>query len=152
MSGRRVVVTGIGLMSALGTTRDTTWNRMLRGDCGIAEVSLFDATDYRSRMAAEIPAYLPDGAMSPKAWARLSRSDQTALIAAREALADSGVFDSPLERHRVGVVFGTGTGVKLNFRAPRSTILQIDAGHSILPQVYRGAGSFVLQVLLLKPL
>jgi len=110
MSGRRVVVTGIGLMSALGTTRDTTWNRMLRGDCGIAEVSLFDATDYRSRMAAEIPAYLPDGAVSPKAWARLSRSDQTALIAAREALADSGVFDSPLERHRVGVVFGTGTG------------------------------------------
>ena len=46
----------------------------------------------------------------------------------------------------------TGTGVKLNFRAPRSTILQIDAGHSFLPQAYRGAGSFVLQVLLLKPL
>ena len=46
----------------------------------------------------------------------------------------------------------TGTGIRLNLRAPRSTILQLDVGKSVLPTVYRGAGSTVLQVLLLKPL
>ena len=89
MSGRRVVVTGIGMMSALGTSRDVVWRRMLAGDCGIGEVSLFDATGYRSRMAAEIPAYAPMPSFSPKAWARMSRSDQTALIASRESLDDA---------------------------------------------------------------
>ena len=46
----------------------------------------------------------------------------------------------------------TGTGIRVNLRTPRSTILQVDAGRSFLPEIYRGAGSFVLQVLLLKPL
>jgi hypothetical protein len=46
----------------------------------------------------------------------------------------------------------TGTGIRLNLRAPRNTILQLDLGKSILPDVYRGAGSTVLQILLLKPL
>ena len=46
----------------------------------------------------------------------------------------------------------TGTGIKLNLRAPRNTILQVDFGKSVLPDIYRGAGSMVLQILLLKPL
>jgi hypothetical protein len=46
----------------------------------------------------------------------------------------------------------TGTGVRLNFRAPHSTILQLDFGKSFLPSVYQGAGSTVVQILLLKPL
>ena len=46
----------------------------------------------------------------------------------------------------------TGTGIRLNLRAPRNTILQVDFGKSVLPDVYRGAGSMVLQILLLKPL
>jgi 3-oxoacyl-[acyl-carrier-protein] synthase II len=106
---RRVVVTGIGLMSALGTRRDSTWTALTEGRCGIGEVTLFDAAEYRSRRAAEIPAYVPDSAFTPKAWRRLSRADQTAVIASREALQDSGVLETSLDASRAGVMLGTGT-------------------------------------------
>jgi 3-oxoacyl-[acyl-carrier-protein] synthase II len=109
MSGRRVAVTGIGLMSALGTTREAVWSAIVEGRCGIADVTLFDASGYRSQKAAEIPKYNPDRAVSPKQWQRLSRCDQIAIIASREALDDSGVLDSGVTRDRVGVVLGTGT-------------------------------------------
>jgi 3-oxoacyl-[acyl-carrier-protein] synthase II len=106
---RRVVVTGIGLMSALGNSRDAVWTAMLAGQCGIRNATLFETSGYRSQLAAEIGPYCPEPAFSPKAWGRLSRSDQTALLASKEALADSGVLDSALDRNRVGIAFGSGT-------------------------------------------
>jgi len=109
MTGRRVVVTGIGLMTALGCDRESVWRGLVEGRCGIGAITLFDATGYRSGKAAEIPAFGRDPAFSPKAWARLSRSDQIAIIAAREALADAGL-GSETAADRVGVVLGSGTG------------------------------------------
>ncbi len=109
MSRRRVAVTGIGLMSALGTTREAVWDAMVEGRCGIATVTLFDPTGYRSARAAEIPAYERDPDASEKEWRRLSRSDQVAILASREALADAGLFDSGVPRERVGVLLGSGT-------------------------------------------
>ena len=61
---RRVAVTGIGLMSALGATREAVWQGLVAGRCGIGDVTLFDAAGYRSRSAAEIPGYEPDPAFS----------------------------------------------------------------------------------------
>ncbi len=109
MSRRRVAVTGIGLMSALGTTRESVWDGLVNGRCGIADVTLFDATGYRSQKAAEIPAYGQDAAFSKKAWERLSRSDQIAVIASREALVDSGILDATTPADRMGVILGSGT-------------------------------------------
>jgi len=109
MSRRRVAVTGIGLMSALGTTREAVWNGLVSGRCGIADVTLFDTAGYRSTKAAEIPAYRRDPAFSEKAWRRLSRSDQIAVIASREALVDSGLLDANMPRDRMGVILGSGT-------------------------------------------
>ena len=60
MSRRRVAVTGIGLMSALGSTREEVWRGMLDGRCGIGDVSLFDTTGYRSAKAAEMRPYPRD--------------------------------------------------------------------------------------------
>ena len=109
MSRRRVAVTGIGLMCALGQTRDEVWRAMLEGACGIGDVTQFDATEYRSPKAAEIAPYAPDAAVSPKEWRRMSRSDQTALIASREALGDSGLLHSGIDVTRAGVMLGSGT-------------------------------------------
>jgi 3-oxoacyl-[acyl-carrier-protein] synthase II len=109
MSRRRVVVTGIGLMSALGSTRDEVWRAMLEGRCGIGDVSLFDGSAYRSRKAAEIPPYSRDATIPQKHWDRLSRSDQTAVLASREALADSGLLETSIDRSRAGVMLGSGT-------------------------------------------
>jgi 3-oxoacyl-[acyl-carrier-protein] synthase II len=109
MSGRRVAVTGIGLLSALGTTRDAVWDGLVNGHCGIADVTLFDTAGFRSSKAAEIPAYQRDPAFSAKAWQRLSRSDQIAVIASREALVDAGLLDVTMPRDRMGVILGSGT-------------------------------------------
>src|SRR5262245_27160815 len=100
---RRVAVAGIRAMSALGNTRDAVWAAMLAGQCGIRDATLFDTAGYRSQLAAEIGPYAPEPAFSPKAWCRLSRSDQTALLASKEALADSGVLDSTIDRSRIGI-------------------------------------------------
>jgi 3-oxoacyl-[acyl-carrier-protein] synthase II len=110
MSGRRVVVTGIGLMTALGTNREAVWDGLVSGRCGIGDVTLFDGAGYRSRKAAEIAAFERDSAFSEHAWGRLSRSDQIAIIAAREALADAGLLASGIAPTRVGVILGSGTG------------------------------------------
>ena len=109
MTDRRVVVTGIGLMSALGTTREAVWQGLVSGRCGIAAVTQFDTTGYRSQLAAEIPAYTRDAAYSEKAWRRLSRSDQVAIIASREALDDAGLLEGDVDRARIGVLLGSGT-------------------------------------------
>ena len=102
-------MTGIGLMSALGTTREAVWHGLVSGRCGIAAVTQFDTTGYRSQLAAEIPAYTRDAAYSEKAWRRLSRSDQVAIIASREALDDAGLLEGDVDRERIGVLLGSGT-------------------------------------------
>jgi len=109
MDRHRVVVTGIGLMTALGNTRDEVWAAMIAGQCGIRDITRIDAHGYRSRKAAEVAAYPADPHVSPKAWTRFSRSDHMAMIASREALHDSGVLESALDPTRVGVLFGAGT-------------------------------------------
>jgi 3-oxoacyl-[acyl-carrier-protein] synthase II len=82
---------------------------MLEGRCGIGELTLFDATGCRSRQVAEVGALGRDPAYTEKAWHRLSRSDRMAVLAAREALDDSGILDAGLPRERIGVSFGCGT-------------------------------------------
>jgi 3-oxoacyl-[acyl-carrier-protein] synthase II len=96
-------------MTALGTTREAVWTGLVEGRCGIRKVTLFDPAAYRSQQAAEVPHYLPDPGFSAKEWRRLSRSDQMALVASREALGDAGVLDTEVDRSRIGVVLGCGT-------------------------------------------
>jgi 3-oxoacyl-[acyl-carrier-protein] synthase II len=106
----RVAITGIGLLSALGTTRETVWANMIAGGCGIQRLSLFDPTGYRSPLAAQLPDHLAGSALSPRQRRRWSRSDQIAVLATSEALADAGLSCEQLDPNRVGVIFGAGTG------------------------------------------
>jgi 3-oxoacyl-[acyl-carrier-protein] synthase II len=105
----RVAVTGVGLVTALGSTRDESWRRMLAGECGIRPTSLFDTEGYRSRVAAEVDIDAVDEGSTPLERRRRSRSDRIGIRAASEAIADSGVLDSALDRSRVGVFLGAGT-------------------------------------------
>ena len=110
MSERRVVVTGIGMICALGIGREEVWKGMVEGRCGIGELSLFDPEGYRSCLVAEIPDYQPARHFGALERRRLSRSDQVAVLAAEEALEDSGLLENRIDRSRVGVFFGSGTG------------------------------------------
>jgi 3-oxoacyl-[acyl-carrier-protein] synthase II len=110
MSGRRVAITGIGLICALGLDRESSWQALCAGRCGIGELTLFDSAGYRSRMVAEVPSYDEAAGFSPRERRRYSRADQFAVLATGEALADSGLLDSGIPRSSVGVFFGVGTG------------------------------------------
>ena len=106
----RVAVTGIGLITALGATREQSWQRMLAGDCGVGPTTVFDTEGYRSRVAAEVDMSAVDEGSTPLQRRRRSRSDRIGVRAALEALTDSGLLDDPaLDRTRVGVFFGAGT-------------------------------------------
>jgi 3-oxoacyl-[acyl-carrier-protein] synthase II len=106
---RRIAVTGIGMLSSLGRTREESWAGLVEGRCGIRDVSLFDTTGYRSHKAAQLVDYSPETHFGRRERKRLSRSDQIAILAAAEALSDSGLLESGLERQRVGVLLGAGT-------------------------------------------
>jgi 3-oxoacyl-[acyl-carrier-protein] synthase II len=109
MIHRRVVVTGIGCLSALGADRESVWRGLVEGRSGIGALTLFDPTGYRSELAAEVADYQPERHFTPLERRRLSRCDQIAVLAAGEALADAGLDDGGVDPDRVGVMFGAGT-------------------------------------------
>jgi 3-oxoacyl-[acyl-carrier-protein] synthase II len=105
----RIAITGVGLVTALGATREDSWRRMLAGDCGIRPTTVFDTEGYRSRVAGEVDIDAVDSDATPLQRRRRSRSDRIGLCAAIEALADSGLLDRAIDRSRVGVFLGAGT-------------------------------------------
>jgi 3-oxoacyl-[acyl-carrier-protein] synthase II len=105
----RIAITGVGLVTALGATREESWRRLLAGECGIRPATLFDTDGYRSRVAAEVDIDAVDRGSTPLERRRRSRSDRIGLRAATEALADAGLLDSRVDRSRVGVFLGAGT-------------------------------------------
>jgi 3-oxoacyl-[acyl-carrier-protein] synthase II len=82
---------------------------MLQGDCAVRPVTVFDTDGYRSRVAAEVPLRRVGAQLSPWERRRWSRGDQFGMVAAQEALLDSGLLDAGVDRSRVGVLLGAGT-------------------------------------------
>ena len=108
MSG--IAVTGIGLVTALGATRESSWQAMVEGQCGVRPVTVFDTDGFRSRVAAEVDLAGLDASMTPLERRRNSRGDRIALHAAGEAIGDAGFVDGAYDASRVGVFLGAGTG------------------------------------------
>jgi 3-oxoacyl-[acyl-carrier-protein] synthase II len=106
---RRVVVTGIGIVSPLGLTASATWEALEAGRSGVGKVTLFDATEFPVRIAAEVPGFEPDSIFGRRRARHLDRVSQLALVATREALDQSGL-DPAAAGDRAGVVWGTGIG------------------------------------------
>ncbi len=106
----RVVVTGIGLVTPVGSDRKTTWNSLLEGKSGIDYISLFDAEGYESRIAAEVDGFDAAPILGRKEARRLDRFAQFACVAALEALEDAGLDMANEDADRVGVLIGSGVG------------------------------------------
>ena len=107
MSDRRVVVTGLGAVSSLGKDLATTWAGLVAGRSGIGPITLFDASGFRTKLAAEVRE-LPDPGLPPRLRRRLSRTDVMGLSAAREALVDAGLETGREDPTRVAVILGGG--------------------------------------------
>jgi 3-oxoacyl-[acyl-carrier-protein] synthase II len=106
MGERRVVVTGLGAVTSLGKDLRTTWEGLTEGRNGIGPITLFDASGFRTKLAAEIRE-LPDG-FDPALRRRLSRTDVIGLAAAAESIADAGLDLARENPERIGVVLGAG--------------------------------------------
>ncbi len=133
---RRVAITGIGIICGLGGDRETVWARMLEGRCGIRPVTLFDTQGFRSQVASEADLTEAAGRFTPLERRRWSRSDQMGVIAAAEALEDSGLLDSEIGRDRIGVLLGAGTGDLLRNEAYYFTMLADGIDRAKPSQIY----------------
>src|SRR5204862_7821768 len=108
---RRVVVTGLGVVSSLGHDIDTFWNNLIAGRCGIDKISAFDASLYDCQIAAEVKQFDPTPAFpSPKEVRRTDRFAQFGIYASYQALKDSGLELDKLNRDEIGVFIGSGIG------------------------------------------
>lgn len=109
----RVVVTGLGIISPIGIGISEFWKSALDGRSGISAVSGFDPfpiDGYRSRVAGQVREFAPERYLEPQYADRVDRYAQFALIAAKEAMTDSGMTMSKENPHRVGVIVGAGMG------------------------------------------
>jgi 3-oxoacyl-[acyl-carrier-protein] synthase II len=108
---RRVVVTGIGVISALGRNPKVFWENVLAGQCGIRQITSFDVSAFTTRIAAEVTDFDPVPAFpSAKEARRADRFAQFAVFAAQEALLDSGLDLNAVDREQVGCFIGSGIG------------------------------------------
>jgi 3-oxoacyl-[acyl-carrier-protein] synthase II len=107
---RRVVVTGLGVISPVGNDKQTAWDNLIRGKSGLGEITRFDVSRYEAKVAGEVKDFVPTEWLDPKAIRRTEVSLQYGVAAAKQAVADSGFEITDENRTEVGVVFGSGAG------------------------------------------
>ncbi len=107
---RRVVVTGIGAITPIGNNADDFWKGLKEGKCGIDTITAFDVSDFKVKLAAEVKGYNPEDYFDKRSARRLDKFAQFAMIAAREAMKDSGMTKENTDFDRVGVFIGSGMG------------------------------------------
>lgn len=107
---KRVVITGVGAITPIGKNVEQTWKNIKEGKCGIDKISLFDATNFKTKLDAEIKEYNPLDYFELKQSKRFDRVSQFAIIAAREAVSSSGITKENTDFDRVGVFVSSGIG------------------------------------------
>lgn len=107
---RRVVVTGMGAITPIGNNVEEFFNGLIEGKCGIDNITLFDTEKFKVKLAAEVKEYNPEEHFDRRSAKRLDRFSQFAMIAAREAIKDSGITKENTDMERVGIVVSSGIG------------------------------------------
>jgi 3-oxoacyl-[acyl-carrier-protein] synthase II len=126
---RRVVVTGLGVISPVGNDVKTAWGNLVRGQSGLREITKFDVARYEAKAAGEVRDFNAADWMDPKAVRRSESAMWFGVAAGKQALADSGFEINDANREEVGIVFGSGAGgqqlmidawINLHEKGPRS--------------------------------
>jgi len=107
---KRVVITGMGTINPIGHNVNETWESIKNKECGIQEISLIDSSTYKTKFDAEIKNYDPNEFFDPKTAKRNDRYTQLGMIAAREAVKDSGITPENSDYSRIGTYFSSGIG------------------------------------------
>lgn len=111
MEEHRVVVTGLGVVSAIGNDISTFWNSLREGKSGVGPLTAFDASQFDSRIAAEVKGFVPAlYGLSTKDTKRMDKFVQFAVAASKQAITDSGLELDKEDRTRIGTLIGSGIG------------------------------------------
>ena len=110
MELKRVVVTGLGAVTPLGNTVEETWNNLVAGVSGAAPITLFDASDFKTQFACEVKNLKVNDFIDRKEARKMDRYAQLAIIAAMQAVQDSGMDLDKEDKNRIGVIYGVGIG------------------------------------------
>jgi 3-oxoacyl-[acyl-carrier-protein] synthase II len=121
---RRAVVTGLGLVTSLGRAIDGFWDRVVRGESGVGQITLFDVAGYRVQFGGQVP-WEPEreDIAPPKELKRLDRFTQFAIGAAKDAVSDSGLDFGHEDPYRCGVIIGSGIGGLWEFEVQEERLL-----------------------------
>ncbi|MCC8198915.1 MAG: beta-ketoacyl-ACP synthase II [Tannerellaceae bacterium] len=155
MELKRVVVTGLGAITPLGNTLSETWEGLINGKSGAGPITHFDASNFKTQFACEVKGFDPKEIMDRKEARKCDRYTLLGIAAAKEAIADSNIENSTVNKDRVGVIFASGIGGIQTFedeargyneeRGPRfnpffipKMISDIAAGHISMMYGYRG--------------
>ncbi|MEM6835626.1 MAG: beta-ketoacyl-ACP synthase II [Cyanobacteria bacterium P01_C01_bin.120] len=107
---KRVVITGLGAITPIGSDLASYWQALLAGQSGVGPITLFDASKHTTQIAAEVKGFDPHNFMDRKEAKRMDRFSQFAVATAKQALADAQLEITDLNAEQVGVMIGTGVG------------------------------------------
>jgi 3-oxoacyl-[acyl-carrier-protein] synthase II len=156
MQYKRIVITGIGCLTPLGNSVTEFWDNLRNGVSGCTDITLFDASKFKTRFACEIKDFDPTNYLDKKEARKLDRFSQTAIVASDFAMQDAGLNKDNINQDRIGVVLGSGIGGLITFQqeviefakgdgTPRFSpffipkmILDIAAGHISMRHGLRG--------------
>lgn len=107
---RRVVITGLGIISPIGSGIDSFIEALQKGQSGVGKISLFDASDYSVQIAGEVKDFKPEQYFDVKNVQRLDRVQQFAFVAAKEAIENAGIMPEKEDLEKIGVYVASGVG------------------------------------------
>ena len=110
MGLKRVVVTGAGALTPIGSTLPAFWEALAAGTSGSAPITHFDASKFKTRIACEVKGYDPQNHFDRKEVRKLDLYTQYAMVAAHEAMQDAGLLEAGVDPERAGVIWGSGIG------------------------------------------
>jgi len=128
MQLKRVVITGLGAVTPVGNSAPETWQSLVKGVNGIAPITSFDATHYKTHFAGEVKNFDPEKVMDKKEARKMDRYAQFSVYVADEALRDSGLDLEKEDRSRVGVIWGSGMG---GLQSTESEIMDFAKGDGV---------------------
>ena len=134
MSNRRVVVTGLGCITPIGKNVEETWNGIENGVCGVDIMKLVNPETFKTKMDAEVKDYNPHDYFDVKQARRLDKSSQFALIAAREAFADSGISEENTDFNNVGIFVSSGIGGLITIQ--NQCEVNLEKGHNRISPMF----------------
>ena len=123
MAPRKVVITGMGMLTAVGNDRESSWKALVSGTNGVADIVGMDTEGFKTRFAGEVKDFDPHKCMDPKEARKADRFVQLAMAASVEAMEQSGITDVS-DPYRAGVIIGSGIGGMLTFENQHSRFVK----------------------------